>query len=138
MSAHGVNKGIPLSQLVRWKLEGLTVTQIARQVGCSKANVSRRLTGHWAQLDGDQLSAYREHRVSLFTSAERAALTEIVNPKRLKSASLRDLTIAFGTIYDKGRLETGQSTANVALHALVESIERERIALPVAGEATRA
>jgi hypothetical protein len=117
---------VPLSELVRLRLEGHTTQEIGVQYGITHQAVSKRLRGLWGKLEQDELEAFDKHRVPILRAAEREMIVRMLQPQVLKKANLRDLVIGFGTLYDKERLETGQSTANVALHSIVEAVERDR------------
>ncbi|HAM58413.1 MAG TPA: hypothetical protein DCQ64_24560 [Candidatus Rokubacteria bacterium] len=122
----------PLSDLIRWRLEGQTLPEIAQRLGVSVQAVSKRLRGIWQRIDAQQDKAFQEYRPQILRAAQRAMLVDIFNPEKRAKASTGNAAYALRQLHDIERLETGQSTANVALHALVESIERER-ATPTRG-----
>ena len=61
------------------------------------------------------LSAYEENRGKILSSLEFELLRSLADEEAIQKASLRDRTIAFGTIFDKRRLESGQSTSNLGV-----------------------
>lgn len=114
------------AQLRRLKIKGFSDAEIARRVGCTRQNISKRLRGIWAPLDRHETEAYSKNEVLLLQDTKRLVLTELRKPARLKESSTRDLTILFGVVDDKHfRRSTGMSDV-FGLHVLVESVERAR------------
>ncbi len=119
-------KPYTLKSLVEYRLEGKTLTEIARLYGKSKQAIQQRLKGVWELLDREALETYRERRADLLTLAEQDLLSLLVNPEKQKKASLNNVAYALWQVFQARRLEEGQSTVNLALHEIVESIEREQ------------
>jgi exopolyphosphatase/pppGpp-phosphohydrolase len=62
-------------------------------------------------IKSEHLEGYKTNRADIFAGLQEivaASLTE----DDIKGANLRDRTILLGTLYDKERLERGQSTSN--------------------------
>ena len=112
-------KGTPLRDIVELRLQGHSGAEIARHLGISKQAVSKRLKGLMGKLDGDRLEAYRAHRVALLESIEEGLLSELVNPDRVKKATLVNVAYAFTQLHNARRLEAGESTENLSLAAVV-------------------
>ena len=55
---------------------------------------------------------FNEEKPELLSAAQLAVLKSMLTDDKLKKASLKDCAISFGVLYDKGRLEAGQSTNN--------------------------
>ncbi len=56
---------------------------------------------------------YVNHRPTVFAHIQRIILNSITDAD-IKKANLRDKIVSAGILYDKERLETGQSTQNIA------------------------
>lgn len=112
---------IVLSKALEMRLKGLTYQDIADHFHCTKSAVIRRLAPYLDKGELD-LEAYKKNRADLM-AAKGAMVLAAVTPGKVKKASVKDLAIAFGTIYDKERLERGQSTSNqsVFFHIVAEA-----------------
>lgn len=92
----------------------LTHQQIADYFGVAKQSVTERLQRFQAMLgDSEELEAFRNHE-AVIQDAVRARFSAHLLSADLEKCSPRDAAIVYGTIYDKNRLQTGQSTANLA------------------------
>lgn len=107
--------------------------EIARRAGVDKATVDRALVKYGIrQAD---VAVYVDNRAAIFQGMQSRLLTSITDEDIAKMSG-KDRMIGLGVLYDKERLETGQSTANVAsLTALVTGAARfdkptERDAVP--------
>ena len=120
------SKGTSLRTIVEMRLQGLSGSEIARRLGITKQAVSKRLKGALGILDGDRLETYRENRVAVLELLEEQILSEMVNPDRIKKASVNNLAYAFTQLHNARRLESNQSTANLSLAAGVASVEKNR------------
>ena len=63
----------------------------------------------------DALKSYEENRSSVLNALEFELLRSLSDGEAIQKASLRDRTIAFGTVFDKRRLESGKSTENLGV-----------------------
>jgi hypothetical protein len=117
------NRKIDLHQAVEDRLQGKSMTQIAQEQGVSKSAVSALFKRFGVQRTDVQ--AFQESRPDLLDSLQSKSLrfindvldTMTVKEIRAFTASqkmdaLRTGNIVFGTLYDKSRLERGQSTSN--------------------------
>jgi len=111
---------------------GMTYEQIAQKYGVTKSTIHEQLQGVFALLAPDRLDAYRHHRTAILDAMELEMLNLLTDPTKREKATLGNVGYVFERLHQARRLEQGESTANVALHALVESIERER-ATPTRG-----
>lgn len=113
-------KALRLSQL------GLGVNEIAQHQGVHHSVISRFLKDNKAR--GQVIATYRAQRADVFADLGAHAvelqhrIVQQVDDEVLASLSPKDKTSLLfalnaigGTIYDKERLETGQSTANINL-----------------------
>jgi predicted transcriptional regulator len=60
------------------------------------------------------VEAFRATRTDLMDAAMSAMLKSSVTPDKLEKATVNGLAYAMRQLYDMGRLERGQSTANIA------------------------
>ena len=115
-SAH---KGIPLIRLIELRKKGLSYPEIGQLVGCSHQSVQERLAPFMEAIEN--LPAIKDHRADLFTVYGHSILSSLQEGD-IKEASLLQRVTAMGILYDKERLERGQSTANVAYADLGRSV----------------
>ena len=104
-----------------WKLrfqQGLTYQQIATLTGYCPQRIHqvchelKELIPH-----PESLPAYQAARGPALEHAERTLVASLLDPATIEKASLRDRAVSFGIVYDKRRLEQGQSTSNLAVWA---------------------
>jgi len=118
----GQAKGIPLEDILELRRKDLTLKQISVILGCSEANVHKRLKG-FAPVQV-KIDRYKRHRADLLTLTQ-ATLHDSITPDVINEATLLQRTTALGILYDKERLERGQSTSNIDIHTDIRnSIER--------------
>lgn len=112
----------------------LSYEQIAKLQGVTKQAIHKRLKG---LLPDEAAEVYREKRADIFSKMQLDCLSAVDGPKR-KAASALQLVTCAGILYDKERLERGQSTSNIdtrsitlhveALDADIARLERARAA----------
>lgn len=118
-------KGITLDEIVTLKLNNpnLSMSQAAAILGCSKTNLNARLGRagmSWAALT-PTLDRYKSRRADLLAHKGMTLLSTLTEDKQKEMSGLQ-LVTAFGILYDKERLERGQSTTNVAYQDLTQSL----------------
>lgn len=114
-------KKIDTEKALELRLKGVSLKDIADHFGTSKQAVHQCLAKFTHLIDPDSLRTYRNHRGDVFALKQAAALSAMTDEK-LEASSARDLATIAGILYDKERLETGQSTENHAVHVLTEAI----------------
>ncbi len=92
--------------------------------GVSSQAISKRIQGALSLVNGERLENYRKHKVQILECIEDKLLSELCNPARVKKATLGNVAYAFEKVHIARRLEAGESTQNLGLHALVEKYER--------------
>jgi len=112
-------KDIPLSVLIDYRRRGLTYRQIAKLVGCSHVNVIKRLEGYCQDID--TVESYKRNRADVLAVVQSKILHNITKSDITK-CNLRDKVISMGVLYDKERLERGQSTDIVDIRSLTMDI----------------
>ena len=116
------SKGIPLEDILELRRKDLTLKQISVILGCSESNVHKRLKG-FAPIRV-KIDRYKRHRADLLALTQ-ANIHNSITPSVINDASLLQRTTALAVMYDKERLERGQSTSNVDIHTDIRnSIER--------------
>lgn len=121
-------KGITDEEILDLRLKGFSHRRIADILGCSKTNITQRLTKYKTELEG--LEGFKKNRADIFALHQIRALAN-VSDKKLKEASLRDIVIATGVLYDKERQERGQSenknSISIILNLAHEANEKQII-----------
>jgi hypothetical protein len=103
---------VELSKAIELRMKNLSYGEIAEYFGVNKSAVIRRLKPYFgAEVD---VPAFKNHRADILASKQAEVLAAITSDK-LKKSGARDLAITFGTLYDKERLERGQSTQNASV-----------------------
>ena len=99
--------------------------EIAESVNCSKAHVTQTLQRYG--IEPNIVESFKNHRADILTGIQEKILNS-VNMKDIKVESakeLRDTLTGFGILFDKERLERGQTT-NIqgVIHADIAEIRR--------------
>lgn len=99
----------------------MTFQQIADKYGVSAPAVYQRLQAFTEQLgDPDELRSFQDVEADVQAAIKRRISSQLLNVD-LSKASARDLAVTYGVIYDKNRLQTGQSTSNQSVFFSVVS-----------------
>jgi len=107
-------------------VKGMTYEEIGKQFGVTAAAVCMRLkTFKHLLADPEQTEAYRNHKTEVLDQAEATLLSQVLNPKKLKDASANNVAYALRQVHDIGRLERGQSTANISVMVGLRDEDRE-------------
>lgn len=124
-----VDQVIPISRIIELRNKKLTCEEIGAILGCSKQNIAQRLQPLVEELDG--LTSFKDNRADVL-AAYQAKLLNSLSTTEVQKASPYQKVGMFGLLYDKERLERGQSTSNVAYADYSRSIQdqdREIMAL---------
>jgi len=95
--------------------------EIAEIVGIDKSNVNRALKKYGlrrADIDG-----YKNNRADILAGLQTRVLQSVTDVD-IEKAPFRDKIVALGILFDKERLERGQSTGNLALTSLIEVLDK--------------
>jgi len=111
-------KDIPLSGLIEARQKNLTLAQIGKIYGCSPQAVSQRLS----KVDIPGLERFKRNRADIFAHKQRQIL-DAITPAKMEGAAINTLAVSLGIMYDKERLERGQSTANVSYKGTLEAVD---------------
>lgn len=105
---------VPIDEIFKLRaINGLPVRKIAKLVGMPKSTVHDYITRHNIPSQ-KALEAFKATRPDRFATIQRD-IAESIGQDDYKKASLVQKTTAIATLYDKERLERGQSTKNVAM-----------------------
>ncbi len=97
--------------------------EIAESLNTSIQHVCQTLERYG--IDHKATESFRKHRAEILAGLQSKIL-ESVDLEDIKEASLLQRVTAAGILYDKERLETGKSTANLGvLIAQIESLQDE-------------
>ena len=118
---------LDLQKIVTYRLKNkLSYRQIGAVMGVSKDTIKDRLRPLKRLLkDPAAVDIYRENRADMMDAIERELATQILDEDKLKSASVNNIAYAMAQLNNIGRLERGQSTANVAVVAGLSENDRE-------------
>ena len=99
-----------------------TPTEIAQSVNTTKQNVSQVLIRYG--IDANSLQSFKENRADIFAGFQEKLLNSI-DADDIKKAPVGSRVLALAQIYDKERLERGQTT-NIqgVIHADIAEIRR--------------
>lgn len=118
-----VNKGIPIENLLDLVQKGLSCSQIATVVGCSKTNVVNRLKKYRTQLQG--LKYYKANRADILALTGKKLIGTITD-KDIQALDVQAKIKSAQVLHGMERLERGESTANIA-HAQVNPADVEAL-----------
>ena len=102
---------VPINTLIELRKKGLSYEQIGKIVNRSMQTVWERLQPYQDAIDG--LQPFKEGRADLLAIHQSRLLNSLSEGDINKMSGLQKITGA-AVLYDKERLERGQSTANVA------------------------
>lgn len=107
------NVKIDLQKAIELRLKGLSYEDIGKHFKASKQAVQERLAPYVGGQDVD-LGEFKKNRADLLAWKQAQTLAALTT-EDIEKANPRDKAIIFGTLYDKERLERGQSTTNAAV-----------------------
>ena len=109
-------KNISLEAIAALRREGMSCSQIADALGCSKQNVQQRLA------DADDLVDFGHRKDHKFENLQRKIYGSIDAVKHQKSSLLQDVT-ALGILEDKIRMLRGQATLRIESFSVTASLD---------------
>jgi hypothetical protein len=99
-----------------------TQADIAKTLDIDHSHVSHTLARYG--IDYNRLDQFRKQRAEIFQGLQDKILSSVTDVD-IKDASILQRVTAAGILYDKERLETGKSSANVAvLISQIEAMQR--------------
>ena len=129
-TSHFAPKNIPITSIIELiDNKGLSQTQAAKILGCDRSSISKRLKA--ADYVPGQLKTFKETRADVFAYHQLEILKHLTSAK-LKSSTAYQLTGMLALLYDKERLERGESTENVAhIHSIAKQIRDKERGIPI-------
>ena len=119
------DKPVPIETLIEYRKKGLTYQEIGNLVGRTKQTVQERLKPIIDDIDTIEL--HKKHRADILALQSRRILKSLTNDDIQKTPAGQRVMM-YGILYDKERLERGESTANIAsLHADIKAIKEAGI-----------
>lgn len=93
----------------------------------SKQGVWERLKPFERLIEDPQaIKAYESKKEDLLSAVEAKLLVEMLDPAKLKSATLNNVAYAFQQIFNANRLQRDKSTSNLSVRSVVEDIRKRR------------
>lgn len=123
------------AKLIELRQKGLSYSQIEKLTGIDSSTAFCRLKAIGYK-DGD-INAFKAHRADILT-LKQINLLNALNEKTIAAMPGRDLVVATGILYDKERLERGQSSINIDLRAEFEALQGVKSRKDLAIERLRA
>ena len=110
---------IPISRIIQLRKRGNSYSEIGKILGCTKQNVELRLRPFKGEIEA--LESFKEQRADVLAVYQQKLLNSLTDSDIKRMPPGTRLT-GFGILYDKERLERGQSTDNIAVEALIEDL----------------
>ena len=115
---------IDIGKALQLRIEGkLTYKEIAKQLGHSKQGIIKALKPFINLLkDPGAVSAYNHNRSKFLNAVEMELVAEMVDPDKVKKASINNIAYAANTVHNMYRLNEGQTTQNTGniVHVLLD------------------
>ena len=114
---------VDVGKALAMKASGMTDGEIAKFFGVARQTVGENLRKYARNLlPYDTLQTLENARHDMIASGMHTALKYSMDPAKLEKASYSQLTMGFGILYDKLRLEEGKSTSNVAVLDIFQTV----------------
>ena len=111
---------VPIERLVALREQGLGPTEIAKLTGTTKQAVSKRLRKYG--ITAENLEWYKQNRADILAGIQERILKQITD-RKIKEASLQQLSTSAAILHDKERLERNLSTSNQALNISIGTLQ---------------
>jgi hypothetical protein len=112
-------KGIDHDLTIKMRKSGMSYNDIAKAQGCSRANIIQVLARY--AINQEHVENFKKHRADILAGLQ-GRLLQSITPADIKKAPLGSKVLAVAQLYDKERLERGQSTTNIDVHVNVQKI----------------
>ena len=107
------------------KFSGMSYRAIAKYYGKDVATIFNKLKPFRELADAELVDAVQANRVPLLKAAQWKLLSKALSPETMEKANLGNFFYGFEKLDHAIRLEQGASTANLAIHQIVERVERD-------------
>ena len=126
-----INEVIPIARIIELRGKQLTYEEIGSILGCSRENICQRLHGYKASIDN--LKSVKGHRADTLAVVGDTILNSLT-PDDIKRSTAYQKVGMYSLLYDKERLERGQSTENIGYYDYTKGLdkvieERDRLQL---------
>jgi len=102
--------------------QNLSYGQIGKILGHGKPAIRKALNRFTNLLKNpEQVTAYNKNKADVLSAAEFKLLSEIVNPDKIKKASINNIAYAFSAVSREQHLAAGEATENIQYYHLKES-----------------
>ncbi len=108
---------VNVKKALELRLKGVSQADIARHFNCSRSAVTQALAPY-RDLPLDQLDAWKSHKGDLL-EAYQVALLQSLTPSDIKSMAPASRITAAAILFDKARLQRGESTNNISLFSRI-------------------
>lgn len=102
----------------------LTYQEIADHYGVTKEaayQAIQSLTKHLP--DPEEVEAYRQNKSEILDGVERVLVSNLLNPAKLKEASLNNVAYSFQQVATQNRLEKGLATERIDSFSVTASLD---------------
>jgi hypothetical protein len=115
-------KHTSIKKIVNQLALGATQAQVAKSVNVSRPAITQILKRYG--IERNLVESFKENRADIFAGIQESVAQSLTDAD-IKKANLRDRTMLLGVLYDKERLERGQSTSNqsIILRAIMAADE---------------
>lgn len=120
-------KFVPIEDLVAYAEQGLSLRKIGKLTGISPQAVSQHFQR--AGYTPKRLRHYKQHRADIFAYYQTILLNSLTESE-IKRIPPAQRIVCLGILYDKERLERGQSTSNTAVLSTVIARLEEHLPPP--------
>jgi hypothetical protein len=103
----------------------LTMAELGARAGVARQTASEYLA-KWG-INKQEVDTFVENRNAIVKS-KQAEILRALTPDKIEKATAKDLTVCYGILLDKDRLESGESTANIhQWTAIVQASNRKEV-----------
>ena len=126
LNRKGNNQIVDVSKALKmFFTQGMTKTDIAKFFGVTIQTICHHLKPFENMMvNGDGLTAYQENRALIKDNVEFILLSDLADVNKRGAATLNNVAYAYRQVHETRRLDEGQSTANVDLHAEFETVRK--------------
>lgn len=113
---------IPVETMLELRDKNLTYDQIGKILGISKQAVQQRLKQYSPIYQ--RIEQFKKHRGDILTW-KQAEILNALTPAEIQKAPPAVKSMMFGIFYDKERLERNQSTENISIKSITQSLGKD-------------
>ena len=117
-TGHYKPKGISIERMLQLRNKELTDGEIAALLGCDRSNVTKRLAKYAPKLE--RIDSHKKYRADILTDLQIKVLDNFT-PDKIKECTVPQSAVVYGILYDKERIERGQSTTNLSIAGVIET-----------------